>query len=439
MALDSLDGLSDLDAPAAAASSSPPAIVPVGTHPYDPGQAFGDNPLWGAPGVAPQPPTGTAVPQSPTGTSVPDCGFGTPVRLGLGTVLCLDIENYGPGGVPTDAAIDPNACAVAIGQPGVSVGPLPALLLPSTPSEPQRLFYQLPLNLQGGLARGPATVAWRWTQGGVVTTAMTSAVIGVTPPVSVQGIKRHLIGCENWLNAAALSQFQYDDRAIAALVADAIRDVEQETQLRIRQVQIVNQPSDGAVTGTWDYPQEDEDPYTYFPDDYSRYFETSLKLTPVQSVQRVRVRFGNLNMLTLPQSWYGINAASGKLYILPTAGQALTGDAFAGLALVQELNSNRLPLGLYIDYRAGLPLDWATMPRWATLRRLLEMWCARMVLEDISELADAGLNGVSVGGPGSESFSYSRFMRRKEELTAAIRRIRDNLDDQETPVVMLAL
>jgi hypothetical protein len=81
----------------------------------------------------------------------------------------------------------------------------------------------------------------------------------------------------------------------------------------------------------------------------------------------------------------------------------------------------------------GLPTGWGLLDQWQDLVRALESYAALAVLDDISELADAGLLSVTTSGAGvSETRMYDRFEKKRKQLTDTVNDFMALLKDTET-------
>lgn len=281
-------------------------------------------------------------------------------------------------------------------------------------------------------------------QGGQGTSPATS-VYGIT----VEGIRGKLVGLDAWLAAAEQQVVPYDTARIKKNIPAMIRRFERETTVQIRGCQVITR-DDGTYTatvnsklvGTNGLPIKKEEAYTYYPDQAYSYFITNLKTRPVQSVQRVRIMFGNTLVLALPDAWYEVDKQSGSFQILPVNGSLLFAEYSSSFALLQAGfgNKNFIPHVVHFDYVAGLETGWQDDDDYADLLRILESFCALSVLEDIAHLADAGLSGKSISGGGSgESYQYTRFMDRKAELQKSVDDFVALWKQQESPVMMAGL
>lgn len=284
-------------------------------------------------------------------------------------------------------------------------------------------------------------------------------------PISIQGVLRHLVGLDYWLNAAATSRARYDDAAILATVPAVLRRFERDTLVSLtpRQVITFNDGTYANValafgaggTATNGLRIKWEDAYPYYPKDAEEYLAVPLKTRPVWNVQRCRIMLGSRDILDLPPQWFVVDAHSGRFQIIPVSGTMYGSSLTAGYALLQMGfgSSQYVPHSLHFDYVAGLngiltdPVTqavtyggWWADPDYSDLLRVVEEYVALQVLNDIAHVADAGLSGKSVSGGGSgESYSYTRFMDRKAELQKDIDAFTSTFGDQESPIQVAGL
>ena len=269
--------------------------------------------------------------------------------------------------------------------------------------------------------------------------------------LTVQGIRAKLVGLDAWLEAAERQAVPYDSARIRKNIPAMVRRFERDTTVQVRACQVITRddgtytvrdPITGKIVGANGLPVKKEEAYTYYPDSARDYFLTTLKTRPVQSVQRVRILFGQQQVLEIPRQWYEVDGQSGSFQILPVAGGLMYGAAGASFALLQAGFGNRafIPHVVHFDYTAGLPVGWHDDDEYADLLRALESACALSVLEDIAHLADAGLSGKSISGGGSgESYQYTRFADRKAELKAAVDDYARLWKEQSSPLMMAGL
>ena len=274
------------------------------------------------------------------------------------------------------------------------------------------------------------------------------------PPVPIvySDVVRHLVGLDSWLTAAAASATQYDANAITTLIPEMIRRFEEETQFRINQVQVVSNPDGtydaGVLDGTGlskdgSIPLYIDTPYLYEVALAQDYLRTHLRLRPIVQVQRLRLMLNTAqSVLTIPPSWFRVEPRNGLFTIQPVSGAVAVGGSVAAYAVMLSTfgNLQYVPQLMAFDYVAGLPIGWQTTAEWMGLKRALSQYCAYAVLQDISELYDAGLSGKSIGTMGrSESLQYSRFQNRKKELYEAAISYQAIVKDQYRPVLLGAV
>ena len=251
-------------------------------------------------------------------------------------------------------------------------------------------------------------------------------------PITVNGVKTHLIGLRPWLDAAA--DEGYDDAQIRITIQDSIAEFQNESRLRIVPSQIVMEDS-GVYDGTnlitdttgldlTDAPLTVEryDRLPFYPDSASQWFRLELPANPVREIQSLQFFLGPNMIYDVPKGWIVFDRAEGTLHLLPFFGhlQSVMSAVGASIVLGAGSPSYGTPQALAVNYVAGLPNDWTKQPRWAYLRPGIEKWAALAVLEKISEVFDPGLSGsgVSAFGLGQQA-NYTRFQTRKQELEQA--------------------
>lgn len=261
-------------------------------------------------------------------------------------------------------------------------------------------------------------------------------------PISVSGVKSHLVGLDPWLDAALAADQAYGGTAIANVAQATVRRFERETQFQVNQVQCSVYPD-----GTYDngagmasdgvHPLIVESAYHYTQSQASAYFETTLRRRPVQQVQRFRIMANPTTLLyAFPAEWYHVEAQTGRLWTIPFGGMYIS-SALGSLALATVQGwSPVVPALMAVDYVAGLPDGWTALDDWADLNRCLEEYTAYWVLQDIAQIFDPGLASVSAGADGaSQTFSYDRFQGRKQELLTSVQAFQATLASQETPLL----
>ena len=260
--------------------------------------------------------------------------------------------------------------------------------------------------------------------------------------IQVTDVKQHLVGLGPWLSAAAQSQFAYDDNVIAGKAVQCTRDFERRTKFRVTPLQICSSPD-----GTYDQGQQQyslvngstlliEDGYEYRRDMAQEYFTVQLRQWPAVKVQRVRVVIGSQTVFEMPTDWYSLEQKPGLFSIQPVYGPLLISSLNAFSALEFTFGpKDYLRNCIKIDYLAGLTNlvpggDWPSCSEWSDVYRCITQMTALQVLNDVAELADAGLASVSAGG---DQRAYTRFEKRKIELQQAIDSFIETLTWQETP------
>lgn len=269
-------------------------------------------------------------------------------------------------------------------------------------------------------------------------------------------VKQHLVGLGPWLDAAAAlpAPYTYNDANIGEAITSASLRFQRETQFTVDPVQVWSYDDGTNPTATdpvTNAPYENliiDEPYDFYQEDACEYFRVRLKRRPVLQVQRLRVLYGapqlgqgqSQQLYDIPAPWINLKQRSGITYVIPTYGTlSLTSAATAGFAFLGAVMGNRnyLPNSVAVDYVAGLSSNWYDSYEWSDLRRCIEQCAAVQVLDDISDMADAGLLSVTVSGANtSETRQYDRFKPKKERLEKLIDRFKATLTDSEEVVAM---
>jgi hypothetical protein len=221
-----------------------------------------------------------------------------------------------------------------------------------------------------------------------------------------------------------------------------IRRFEREMKWRINPIQVISQ-DDGRYSNPLGNMEMVKEPkYSWFMRDSAEYFALTLRERPIRKVQRLRVFIGNTLWFVAPQEWIVVDERAGRLNLVPVQGALIVAGADIGFSLMQSSfrYQNRLPQSLSVDYQAGLPDNWRNTREWADVQIALTEYCALEILNDISDLFDAGMMNVSVSGDGlSQQLNYDRFQRRKQELAASIAMFKGTLTDDVEPILMAGL
>lgn len=268
-------------------------------------------------------------------------------------------------------------------------------------------------------------------------------------PIVISDILTHLVGLDKWLEAAKCSVAAYTDAKIMSLIPAMLRRFERESNFTINQVQCYT-ANDGAYTNAGGTLSLDatpikarkEDAYDYIQSDSREFFHIILRHRPVINFQRLRLSWnGHSDFFTAPTSWLQWDKYSGRVHLVPYTGAAYIQSAAITVGLIGEFaRRGYVPGVVHVDYQAGLPSGWQTDEDWADLKRVLGEFCALAVLNDISELYDAGIINKALSGEGmSQNISYERFTRRKQELSASVSTFQATLNEQETPLMMSAV
>jgi hypothetical protein len=268
------------------------------------------------------------------------------------------------------------------------------------------------------------------------------------PPINWSaGVQQKLIGLRPWLAGAAQEGYTIEHIENKVIPA-AIREFERYCNIRINLCQIVTRP-DGTYTGTVQLPANPASPSmltTYTvpcvlrdgmmlrTQDLNEFFATRLYEHPVQMVQRIRIMLNDQNVYQMPTQWINIEQRTGKLHLLPIYGPLLATNVLNLFQLnVSMQDKDYAPNTLCIDYVAGLIPGWQDDYEYADLRRALEQFAAMMVLDDVRELADAGLSAV---GNDGESRQYTRFEDMRKSLQVKVDTFKELWNAQESPMLI---
>ena len=258
-------------------------------------------------------------------------------------------------------------------------------------------------------------------------------------PFNAADIKSHLVGLDNWLEAASRSKANYDDRRIETAIPQMIRRFERDTQFRINPIQVCMN-DDGAFPAPTGFTKLVESPLAFYQSLGPEYLVTTLRARPVNLVQRIRVMLSpSETVVELPAEWYRWDTKAGRVWVVPSSGASVISSVTYAYSVLQfgMGSKDHLPNGLAIDYQAGLPVDWADSVEWSDLRYVLEQFCARRVLDDISHVYSPGQDSKNISADGlGLSRNYTRFQDRKAELDANIAEFKETFTAQETPVLL---
>jgi len=205
--------------------------------------------------------------------------------------------------------------------------------------------------------------------------------------------------------------------AIEANIERAIAQAERELKSDIRTKVIKCYPDSSLVKG-WeedaDY-QIEEEPYDFYKTDYQAFGWLTLRRRPVQSVERVILRYGvNLEILEYPAEWIRVQRKFGRLQILPTAGawgQAgplMSAGGYFLLPMMMGWVRDVVPQLICVDYTTGIE-NCESDPEFAELRHMITKLAAEECLLQMGRGYKAGLGGYSIGEDGaSESIQLTR-------------------------------
>lgn len=251
-------------------------------------------------------------------------------------------------------------------------------------------------------------------------------IFSLSDPITVRGMKSHLVGLNPWFEAAA--QEGFGDEEIRDTILDCINEFQNQSRLRVCPSQIVMDDT-GVYNGTFGVEAvpglelplivERYDRLPFYPDSADQWFRTELPANPVRKIQQVQFYLGKKVIYDVPQDWIIFDYAEGTLHLLPFWGALNSVMSAVGASIVMGGNapSYGTPQAMAITYVAGLPDDWNRQPRWSYIRQGLERWAAHAVLEKIAEVFDPGLTNSAASAFGlSQQANYTRFQQRKGEL-----------------------
>lgn len=269
----------------------------------------------------------------------------------------------------------------------------------------------------------------------------------VKRPIELGNVLSHLAGLGPWRAAAKAADPAYTDVSMQRRIVQVLREFERTSQYRVNAVQVINH-DDGRFTGTIGslvsvdgLPVYRDSALPYYESDAEEFFAFTLKERPVQQLQRVRVMLQDQVIFEVPTQWLALDARSGKAWILPVSGPLLLSAATVAFAQLRVAFGAKdyLPVGINVDYIAGLPDGWndeanPIWQEWSDLGMNIEKCCARAILSDVAHVFDPGIAGKSVNADGAtQSLSYTRFEDRKKELDEAVAAFMETFKAQETP------
>jgi len=248
-----------------------------------------------------------------------------------------------------------------------------------------------------------------WTGSGTMTTTAALEEVRKLVGRNLLGLTQHLAlyGDEEAQNAAI-------DAAV--LFADATVELELNTKLGTKK--IMSWPEDDKVEGV-DYDILEE-PYDFHRTDYIQWGYLKLRVHPVQSVQRLRLKLGEeTTLITYPIQWIRIDKKSGNLSIVPTPGAGWGGMLLqSGQFFIPYLSmgwiSDNIPQIIAIDYTAGLGgvSDYGSetfKPEYMNLAEQRARLAAKKILLDLSDSVEHGVSSQSISEDGiTQSISYAR-------------------------------
>ena len=247
-----------------------------------------------------------------------------------------------------------------------------------------------------------------------------------------------------------LSRLATDIADQNTIIEKAIREeqahLENDVELRIfltRRV-IKSRPADTGLERGTEYDYLD-DAYDWIKDDFEGFGTFLLRRRPVQSVERVRIKYGHgsdaVNVIDMPSAWLEYDSEMGVLNIVPLVG--MTTEQAGALLLLPVFgtglrNFPTIPKIVHIDYTAGfLPSDWVVTDEGADpmidspdhdVTELLK--CVRYLatvdmLRKVQRAVSAGGGSISLDGL-SRSQNTAKFKQELDDYEAKIKEIKAN-------------
>jgi len=242
---------------------------------------------------------------------------------------------------------------------------------------------------------------------------------GAVPPiapelVAVDDVKAELVmNTTNEFTSfmAVMGNQSQQEEAIQNAINWSVSRAERELKSDLRKKVIKCYPAANLVKGV-DY-DVDEDPYDFFHTDYQSFGYMVLRHRPVQSIQKVDLRYGPaFEILTYPMDWIRCNRKFGRLSVLPTAsafgaiGPIVLASGYFFLPMMLGWVRDIVPQMICVDYTSGVD---ATDPEFAELRHQVARLATAEIFRIIGRAYKPGIGSYSVGEDGaSESVSLTR-------------------------------
>lgn len=250
-----------------------------------------------------------------------------------------------------------------------------------------------------------------------------------TPLITADDVTLHFATLMTTLKSDADVMGAVTSLAFSAIAA-AEREFEEDMRVTLRTRRYVSSISAESKTAGTDY-DEVEDLYDYFTSSYPQRGHFTLRNSPVQSVQSVKLMYGsNMTLIEYPSQWIRVNRAMGNVSIVP----ALTNVSYmAGAFILPLLNGGALnhvvPQIVSIDYTAGIP-DVASNYKWAHLRLALAQRAALTILPSVAEMVStaASRDGVST--------QFGEVGKRQAVLQNAVDKFKADFTQHHAPIIM---
>lgn len=265
--------------------------------------------------------------------------------------------------------------------------------------------------------------------------------LDLTMPITIDGVKGHLIGLKPWFDAA--QDEGYGPAQWTRTIHDAVMSFQNLSRLRIVPSQIVMDDSE-VYDGTFGVPNapglrkplivERMDRLPMWPDQAQQWWRMEVPANPIRHIQAVEFWLSGRVVYKVPTEWIAFDRVEGTLHLMPfwTNFTNVIQGLGAAVLLSGAMPDIGVPQATSITYIAGLPDNWDRLPQWAYMRPGLEKLAALEVLKRISEVFDPGLQGSSVNAFGlGQQLNYTRFANRKQELEADTQEFLKNVKPQQ--------
>ncbi len=242
--------------------------------------------------------------------------------------------------------------------------------------------------------------------------------------ITVDSVRDELSGQGMEMFLTALGTPDQQTRIIEQRIGEAQSEIENSLHTYLFQQVIKSRPLDeGLVRGT-DYTRLD-DAYPFVRDDWMRQGRIKTYRRPIQSVQRVAIRYGQgpdvFEAVEYPRNWISFEGRLGVVNVIPIVGSATYG---AGAMILLPMTGGpihraSLPSLVTVDYTAGFlpddfhpetedPYDASPDYDVTQLLKAVRLGACIAVLKACERAIGAG--GGSIGMFGlSESFVAGRF------------------------------